>query len=322
MGDPQTPIGGVSEIQRGQPGTITFLANPRYKQYLSETRAAAVVISSDHPEPAIPAIRVKNPQAAFARILQEFAPNRPRPAGIHPTALIHDTAKLGKNVAVGPYAVIEANVSLGDNCTVGTHSFLGESVIIGTGTELYPHVTIHTRCRLGSDCIIHSGTVIGTDGYGFVEEDGQHLKIPQNGGVHIGNQVEMGGNCTIDRGTIGDTVIGDGTKFDNQVHVAHNVTLGRGCLVTGQVGIAGSATIGDFCIFAGQVGVAPHVTIGDRAVFAAKSGVTKSLSGGKIYAGMPAREIHEQNRRDAVFSQVKRLKKRLEKIEANLNLAV
>ncbi len=322
VGDPRTPVSGVSEIQNGEPGTITFLANPKYRRYLTATKAAAVVVAPDVNIPGLPVIQVANPQAAFARILQQFAPARHREAGIHPTAIIHETARLGRNVAIGPHVVIEAHVRIGDDCTIGANTFLGASATLGTRTELYPNVTIYTRCHLGEDCIIHSGTVIGTDGYGFVEEDGRHLKIPQNGGVRVGNQVEMGGNCTIDRGTIGETTIGDGTKLDNQVHIAHNVSLGKGCLITGQVGIAGSVTIGNFCILAGHVGVAPHVTIGDRAIFAAKSGVTKSLPGGKVYAGMPAREIREQNRRDAVFSQVERLKKRLEKIEAHLNLTV
>lgn len=320
VGNPQTVIRGVSEIQAGLPDTITFLANPKYKQYLSATKASAIVVNERELLFDKPGIVVENPQLAFALILGKFSPDLDWFEGTHPTVIIHDTASIGENVSIGAYGVIEKNAVIGKGCKIGAHSIIGENSSIGENSILYARVTVYHHCEIGRNNIVHSGSVIGSDGYGFVQSGETHIKIPQTGKVVIGNDVEMGSNCSIDRGTIGNTCIGDGTKLDNQVHIAHNVKIGRGCLLTGQVAIAGSATVGDFCVFAGQSGVAPHVTIGDRAIFAAKSGITKSLPGGKIYAGMPAREIRETNRRDALYSQTQRLKKRLEKIEAHLNL--
>ncbi|NQV38352.1 MAG: UDP-3-O-(3-hydroxymyristoyl)glucosamine N-acyltransferase [Candidatus Marinimicrobia bacterium] len=321
VGNPQTLIRGASEIQSGKPDTITFLANPKYKTYLTDTKASAVIVNDSGLLAGKTGIVVNNPQLAFAIIMEKFSRKIDWFEGIHPTAVIHETSKIDENISIGAFCVIEKNAKIGEGSKIGAHSIIGESSVIGKNSTLHAHVTMYHHCECGDNAIIHSGSVIGSDGYGFVQSGETHVKIPQNGKVIIENDVEMGSNCTIDRGTIGDTRIGSGTKLDNQVHIAHNVKIGRGCLITGHVGIAGSATIGDFCIFAGQCGVAPHVTIGDRAIFAAKSGVTKSLPGGKVYAGMPAREIRETNRRDAIYSQTKQLKKRLELIEAHLNLA-
>ena len=179
-------------------------------------------------------------------------------------------------------------------------------------------MNIYQDCLVGDNVIIHSGTVIGSDGFGFVTENDVHHKIPQTGNVIIGNEVEIGANCAIDRATIDKTIIGDGTKIDNLVHIAHNVKIGKGCLLAAEVGIAGSVEIGDYCVFAGHSAVAPHVKLGSRSILAAKTGVTKSLAGGKTYAGMPAREIKEKNRRDAIFAEVNILKKRFENLENKL----
>ena len=321
MGNPQTSIHGVSEIQSGKPDTITFLANPKYKQFLLETSATAVVVKDSNLLQGKAGIVVENPQLAIALILGKYARPVERTEGIHPTAIVHETATIGNSASVGPYTVIGKNVTIAQDAIIGARCSIGEESSLADNVVLLDNVILYPRAILGKNVTIHSGTVIGSDGYGFVQSGDTHIKIPQSGRVVLENDVEIGSNCTIDRGTIGDTAIGAGTKIDNLVHVAHNVKIGKGCLLTGQVGIAGSSIIGDFCIFAGQTGVAPHLTIGDRAIFAAKSGVTKSLPGGKVYAGMPAREIHEQNRRDAVLSKMNHLKKRLEKIEAHLNLA-
>ncbi len=318
-GDPQIVITGVSEIQSGTTGTITFLANPKYKQFLSGTHASAIIVQTQDILGDKSGIIVDNPQLAFARILEKFSTEQDWEPGIHPTAIVDNTATIGIDVSIGPYCVIGKEAVIGDASKIGSHCVVGESVIIGKESILYSHVTIYRDCRIGCNAIINSGTTIGSDGFGFVQSGSDHVKIPQNGNVVIGDQVEIGSNCSIDRGTIGSTTIDDCTKMDNLVHIAHNVQIGKGCLITGQVGIAGSSVIGDFCIFAGQAGVAPHVTIGNRAVFAAKTGVTKSVPGGKVYAGMPAREIRDAHRRDAIYSQVQHLKKRLEKIEAHLN---
>lgn len=318
VGNLRLKIAGVSEIQRGKEGTITFLSNLKYKQYLLTTEASAVFVTDASLLQDKPGIVVKNPQLAIAQTLAIFQKEPSFPPGIHSTAIVHDSAQIGSNVHIGPYSVIEKNTVIGDGAVICAHGYVGENATIGKSSFLFPKVTIYHDCILKNHIRIHSGAVIGCDGYGFVTEKDIHHKIPQNGNVILEDNIEIGANCTIDRATIGSTILGEGTKLDNQVHIAHNVRIGKGCLITGQVGIAGSVEIGNFCIFAGHTGIAPHVVIGDRAVFAAKSGVTKSLPGGKIYAGMPAREIREQNRKDAVLSEVKKIKKRLNILEEKI----
>ncbi|NOZ74728.1 MAG: UDP-3-O-(3-hydroxymyristoyl)glucosamine N-acyltransferase [FCB group bacterium] len=318
IGDGDISVSGVSEIQNGKPGTITFVANPKYREFLSTTAATAVVVPDAKLLQGKPGIVVKNPQLSIARILGQFSPKRSIRPGIHPSAVIDSTAKIGNQVTIGPWVSVGPDSRIGDNCILHSRVTVGDRCTLGDNTEIFPGVILYPRTSLGKDCRIHAGTVIGSDGFGFVTDNDVHIKIPQNGGVTIGDRVEVGANCAIDRGTISDTTIGDDTKIDNLVHIAHNVTVGCGCLITAQVAFAGSVKIGDFCIFAGQSGVAPHLKVGDRAVIAAKSGVTKSLEPGKVYAGMPAREIREQNRRDALPRQMESFKHRLEKLESTL----
>ena len=313
-GNSNIKINGVSEIQNGKSETITFYDNPKYKVYISETKASAIVVSSKALLNGKDGIVVKNPQFAIAKILSFFQEKPDILSGVHPTAIIHKSAEIGKEVTVGAFAVIDSKVTIGDRCIVGSHVTIGSKSQIGDDGLLYPHVIIYQDCVIGCNVIIHSGTVIGGDGFAFVTEKDIHNKIPQNGRVIIGQDVEIGANCAIDRGTIGETKIGDNTKMDNLIHIAHNVKIGKGCLITAGVGIAGSVEVGDYCIFAGHSSVASHLQLGARTVLAAKTGVTKSLSGGKIYAGMPAREIKEQNKRDAVLTEINILKKRVEKL--------
>ena len=315
IGDPSMAITGVSEIHNGRESTITFLGNLKYKKYLQTTDASAVVV----PEASLldnkPGIVHHNPQLAIAKILGEFTPKLLYTRGVNETAYVDSKAKIGKNVTIGPFSVIEAGVIIGDDSNIGSHTVIDQKTSIGKNCKIFSNIHIYHGTNIGDNAIIHSGTVIGSDGFGFVTDKDINHKIPQNGYVIIGNNVEIGANCAIDRGTIGDTIIEDQCKLDNHVHLAHNVRLGKGCLLTAAVTIAGSVEVGEFCIFAGHVGVAPHVKIGARSVLAAKTGVSKSLTGGKIYAGMPAREIREQHRREAVYLEVVRIQKRLKKLE-------
>ena len=315
VGDPTMVITGVSEIQNGRESTITFLSNLKYKKYLPTTGASAVVV----PEASLldnkPGIVHHNPQLAIAKILGEFTSKLRYTSGVNETAYVDSKAKIGKNVTIGPFSVIEAGVIIGDDSNIGSHTVIGEKTSIGKNCKIFSNIHIYHGTNIGDNAIIHSGTVIGSDGFGFVTDQDINHKIPQNGYVIIGNDVEIGANCAIDRGTIGDTIIEDQCKLDNHVHLAHNVRLGKGCLLTAAVTIAGSVEVGEFCIFAGHVGVAPHVKIGARSVLAAKTGVSKSLTGGKVYAGMPAREIREQHKREAVYLEVVRIQKRLKILE-------
>ena len=315
VGDPTMVITGVSEIQNGRESTITFLGNLKYKKYLPTTGASAVVV----PEASLldnkPGIVHHNPQLAIAKILGEFTPKLQYTNGVNETAYVDSKAKIGKNVTIGPFSVIEAGVIIGDDSNIGSHTVIDQKTSIGKNCKIFSNIHIYHGTDIGDNAIIHSGTVIGSDGFGFVTDQDINHKIPQNGYVIIGNDVEIGANCAIDRGTIGDTIIEDQCKLDNHVHLAHNVRLGKGCLLTAAVTIAGSVEVGEFCIFAGHVGVAPHVKIGARSVLAAKTGVSKSLTGGKVYAGMPAREIREQHKREAVYLEVVRIQKRLKILE-------
>lgn len=315
VGNSARRIGGVSEIQDGKPDTITFLANPKYHRYLEETRAVAAIVDDEKLLNGKDGIVVDNPQLAISKILDLFAYKKNAVPKIHQTAIVDSSVNLGRNVSIGPYSIVEADVSIGDESSIGMHCIIEEGSLVGDHSTIQSNVTIYHHCTVGNHCLILSGTVIGSRGFGFVTDKDIHHPIPQNGSVIMGDNVEIGANCAIDRGTIGDTVIGNGTKIDNLVQIAHNVKIGKGCLLSGQVGIAGSVEIGDFCIFAGKVGVAHHVKIGKRAIFAAKTGVTKSVPGGKIYSGMPVREIREQNRRTAVYNEVQILKKRMKSLE-------
>ena len=315
IGQSDLIISGVSELQNGKKGTISFLKNPKYKKYLDSTKASAVIVSDSSLLNRQNGIVVQNPQLAFSKILNVFCPRYTIQKGIHPTAVIDSSVHLGDAVSVGANAVIKANVTIGEGTNVGPNSVIGCNAVIGKECRIHSRVTIYHECTIGDRVVIFSGTVIGSDGFGFVTEENTHYKIPQIGKVIIGSDVEIGANCVIDRATIGETIIGDMTKLDNLIHIAHNVKIGVGCLLAAGVGISGSVTIEDYCILAGQSGVVPHVSIGTKSIIAVQSGVTKSLKGGEIYSGMPARKIREQNKKDAVLSSIPMLKSRIEKLE-------
>ena len=278
IGDPALLIKGVSEIQNGKIHTITFLSNPLYNKYFNDTQASAIIVSEDSKLVPKTGILVKNPQLALSVILAIFygegKKNKPI---IDSGAKIFKDAYVGRNVSIDSGVVIEKDVAVGDNCIIGSNTFIGCGTKIGNDSLIYPNVTIYHGLEIGYNVIIHSGTSIGCDGFGYVTVGRVHKKIPQIGNVIIGNHVEVGSNCSIDRATIGSTVIKDMTKIDNNVHIAHNVKIGKGCFLTAGFAIAGSSEVGDFCSFGGQVGVGPHLTIGEKSIVAAKSGVTKSL---------------------------------------------
>ena len=314
IGDSNIIIEGVSEIQNGEKGTISFLGNQFYRKYIKSTLASAIIVSDVDYLNDKDGIIVKNPQLAIAKVLNMFFPDNYLSKGIHPNAVIDSSAKIGKNVTVESGVVIGANAIIKENVFIGANSFISNDTIINMNSKIYQNVVIYHDIEIGKNSIIHSSAVIGSDGFGFVKDKNSHLKIPQTGKVIIGNQVEIGSNTVIDRATIGKTIIGNMTKIDNLVHIGHNVEIGSGCLITAQVGIAGSAKIGDGCIFGGQAGVVPHITLGPNSVIAAKSGVTKSLAGNQMYGGYPARPIREQHKRDAMYNEMVIIKKKLNKL--------
>ena len=318
IGNPELLIDGVSSLDDGKPSTISYLYSKKYEKYIESTEAAAIVVSDKSFLNNKNGLVVKEPRLAFVKILDFFSEKSDEFIGVDKSAQISSSSKIGTNVNIGPNVVIGEKVTIDDNATIGANSVIGPHSRIGNNSKIYCNVHLYQNSSIGSDCIIHSGVVIGADGFGFISSKDDHFKIPQLGKVVIGNNVEIGANSTIDCGTIGDTTIGDMCKLDNGVQIAHNVSVGKGCLLTAHVTIAGSTKIGEFCAFGGQAGAIDNVTIGDRAVFACYTAVTKDLPGGKMYSGAPAREIQEKNKRDALYFEVKRLKKRLTKIENEL----
>jgi len=314
IGDPTCLIKGVSEIQNSEPNTITFLGNPLYGKYLINTQAAAVIVENSDVLDGRNGIVVQNPQLALARALSLFLESTDTTPLIHPSSIISSNTQIGKDVNISAGAIIQDGVSIGDGSSIGSNVVIETNTTIGKNCKIFSNVSLYHGITLGKNVIVHSGTSIGCDGFGYVTENDIHEKIPQTGTVIIGDNVEIGSNCAIDRATIGNTVVGEMTKIDNLVHIAHNVKIGKGCLLTAGFAIAGSSEVGDYCTFAGQVGVAPHLKIGNRSIVAAKSGVTKSLKGNKIYAGYPAREIKEHNRRLALINEVEKLRDRFDEL--------
>jgi UDP-3-O-[3-hydroxymyristoyl] glucosamine N-acyltransferase len=323
VGDGNTAISGIAGIQDAAEGDVTFLANPKYLAFLERTAASAIITSKEVKAALKPIVRVTNPSLAFAKVVSLLMPGSlEHPQGIHPTALIGKDVALGTGVAVGAYTVIEEGAKIGSGAVIYSQCYVGRNSSIGADSLIYPHVSLREDVTIGNRVIVHSGTVIGSDGFGFVSVEGRHHKIPQVGSVVIEDDVEIGANVAIDRARFDKTVIGSGTKIDNLVHIAHNVTIGKNCLIVAQVGISGSTAIGDNVILAGQVGVVGHVKIGDNAVVLAQSGVSKSVPGGLTVWGYPAREEAAAKRINALVQglprlhqSIKELKKRLEELE-------
>ena len=315
VGNPDLLINGVSTIDDGKPETITFIGYKKYNQYAPLSKASAIIVEDKALLNKLNGIVVNSPQEAIIKILEHFAPTYSEPKGIHKTAQIDSRARIGKNVSVGANTLIYGDAIIGDETKIGANNIIESGTIIGKNCILSHNIHLYHKTEIGEMCIIHSGSVIGSDGFGFFTNGNKHIKIPQNGRVVIGKSVEIGANCTFDRGTIGNTIIKDFCKFDNGVQIGHNALIGKGCLMAGHVTIGGSTKVGDYCVFGGQAGAIDHIEIGSKAMLACYTAAMKNLSGGKIYSGAPAREIKEKNRRDAVHIEVTQLKKRLKIFE-------
>jgi len=328
VGNPDIRIGGLAKIQSATNGELTFLSNPKYEKYLESTKASAVIISKDQQSPNINHIKVDDPYLSFLEVLNLLYPVKdPDFNGIHSTAVISDTAIIGKNVQIGPNVYIGESVKIGDNSLIYPHCVFLDNVQVGKNCRLYPRVSIREGCRVGNGVIIHDGTVIGSDGFGFVPDGEKYKKIPQMGIVVIEDDVEIGANCTIDRATIGETIIKQGCKLDNLIQIAHNVEIETNTVIAAQTGFSGSTKIGKHVTIAGQVGVAGHIEIGDNVMLAAKSGISKSVPAGEVWFGNPAMEIMRQKKIGAslrhlpeLSKKVNKLIKQLKELEEKLNL--
>lgn len=292
IGDGEVEITGAAGLSEAGEGQITYVEERRIAD-LERTRASAAIVPHTVVKAGIPVLRAKNPRFAFSRALSILYVRPYEPAGVSDKASIGRDVVIGSEPSIHPNVVIEDGARIGDRVTLYPGVYVGKGSIIGDDSVLYPNVCIREGVSIGRRVIIHAGAVIGADGFGFVTEGGVHHKIPQVGGVIIEDDVEIGANSTVDRATLGNTVIKQGTKLDNLVHVAHNVTIGRHCLIAAQAGIAGSSTLGDYVVLGGQVGVADHVAIGDRVMAGGKTGVTRSVDAGQVIAGHPAMRLRE-----------------------------
>ncbi|MDX2183107.1 MAG: UDP-3-O-(3-hydroxymyristoyl)glucosamine N-acyltransferase [Gemmatimonadaceae bacterium] len=317
-GDPSVVVSAVAPIERAAAGELSFLAGTRYLAAAATTRAAVLLVAPDvsaTPTPGVSArIVVDKPMEALLALLPLLYVPPVRQAGVHPSAVVGEGVSIGPEVAVGPYAILGHGAVLGAGVTVHAHAIVGPGVTVGAGSEIGPHVTLHSGTVVGQRVQVRSGARIGSEGFKYVFRDGQHRKLPHIGRCVLEDDVEVGANSCIDRGSINDTVIGAGTKIDNLVHVAHNVRIGKLCLLMAQVGIAGSTQVGDGVILAGQVGLVDNISIGDGAMVGAQSGVFGDIPAGGKWSGTHARPHRDHLRASAALHRLAAIIRPLEKL--------
>ena len=318
-GDDSILISGLGKIEDAQPGQITFISNPRYQKFLETTQASAVLVGKDFPPVSKTVVRTENSYFAFLKLLKFFYPPLEIiELGIHPSAVIHETAKIGEKVRIGASVVIGKKSVIGDKTTIYPGVVIGPDVVVGNNTVLHANVVLREQVTIGNNVILHSGVIIGSDGFGFAREGELYHKIPQVGNVIIEDDVEIGANCTVDRATLGSTIIRKGVKLDNLIQVAHNVEIGENTVIAAQTGISGSTKLGKNVIIGGQVGFVGHIEIGDGVKVGAQSGVSKNLPPNSVYFGYPAKPIMQAKREEAAFRKLPDLLKRVSALEAKL----
>jgi len=317
IGDGAAPLVGVAPLDRAGPRDLAFLASGKYLPEFEASRAGAVLCRPEHrscqPGPAT-RIVVADPHKALLRLLGRLYPAPERRPGVHPSAVIGSGARLGRDVLLGPYVVVGEGAELGDRVTAMAGVVIGDGVTVGEDTTLHPHVVLYPGARLGARVILHAGVRIAVDGFGYVRGPLGHEKIPHVGRCIVGDDVEIGANSTLDRGSVGDTMVGPGTKIDNLVHIGHNCRIGARCLLMGQVGMAGSMRVEDDVIIAGQAGLAGHFTVGRGARIAAQAGVMAEVPAGATYFGYPARPHREAMRAVAAMYKLAKIADRLEEL--------
>lgn len=320
VGDPAIELSGFAPADRARPGDLTFAENSDYFLRAEKSAASAIIVGGSFESKDKVLIRVPNARIAFAKVLTLFFPEPKFPAGVHPTAMVSLSAQVDPTAHVGPHCVVGEMARIGADSVLQGSNHIGAECQIGKNVNLFPGVVLYARTEIGDRVRVHSGTVIGSDGFGYVEDGGIHRKVPQIGNVIIREDVEIGANVTVDRGALGPTVIGKGTKIDNLVQIAHNVVLGEHCLVISQVGVAGSTKVGNHVILAGQVGVAGHLRIGDRVSVAAQSGVMNNIPDGQKWLGSPAQPDKQMKRQFVAMQYLPDLLRRVAELEKRLGI--
>jgi UDP-3-O-[3-hydroxymyristoyl] glucosamine N-acyltransferase len=316
-GDPDIPVEGVAAIDQAKSGDISFLANPRYRRYLASTGASAVVVHPDEADVCTTAALVaSNPYLVFARIAQYLNPPAPTSAGIHPTAWIHPDAVVDSTAAIGPRAVVEAGARIGPRARIGSGALIGAAVSAGADSMIGANVTINEGVVIGERVVLHPGVVLGADGFGFANDQGRWVKVPQVGSVRLGNDVDIGANTTVDRGAMGDTVIEDGVKLDNLIQIGHNVRIGAHTAIAACTAVAGSVTIGRRCMIGGAVAINGHITIADGVTITGMTAVMHSIREPGVYSsGTPMALNHQWRKNAARFNQLDDLFRRLKALQ-------
>ncbi|HOP04163.1 MAG TPA: UDP-3-O-(3-hydroxymyristoyl)glucosamine N-acyltransferase [Tenuifilaceae bacterium] len=322
-GNPDIKVNDIAKIEEGRPGALSFLSNPKYSKYLYTTQSSIVLINNDFEvEKSVQAtlIRVPNAYESFAKLLSLVSATQKEKVGIHPQAVIEPSAKIGSDVYLGAFVYIGENVVLGDNVKIHSHTHIADNVKVGENTSIYAGVKIYSNCIIGRNCYIHAGAVVGSDGFGFAPQpDGTYQKIPQLGNVIIEDNVDIGANTTIDRATMGSTIIRKGVKIDNLIQIAHNVEIGENTVIAAQTGIAGSTKIGKNCMFGGQVGIAGHLVIADGVKLSAQTGVSNNIkTPNEVMIGSPAMNSRKFSRSFVVFKYLPELKTDVDKLKKML----
>jgi len=318
IGDPTLELHGFAPADKSRPGDLTFAENATYFARATQSAADAILVDNDYGTTSKTVIRVGNARIAFARVLPLFFPEPAPTPGIHPTAIIAPNASIDPTACIGPHCVLADGVQIGPRCVLHGGNHVGPGTILGADCQRFPNAVLYSRTQLGDPVRIHAGTGIGSDGFGYVLDNGHHRKVPQVGQVVIQDDVEIGANVTIDRGALGSTIIGRGSKIDNLVQIAHNVTLGEHCLVIAQVGVAGSTKLGNYVTLAGQVGLSGHLKIGHRVAVGAQSGVMHDIPDGEKWFGYPAQPDRKTKRQILAIQQLPQLLRRVSELEHRL----
>ncbi len=323
VGNPETEVSKLSKIEEGEEGSLTFLSNPKYTPYIYTTEASVTIVNKDlslEKEINTTLIKVEDAYKAFSKLLAFYNEVKNNKTGRENPHFISDSAKIGDNEYIGAFSYIGENVTLGNNVKIYPNSYIGDNVTIGDNCTLFSGVKVYSETQIGSNCKIHSGSVIGSDGFGFTpDENGDYKAVPQIGNVIIEDNVDVGSNCTIDRATLGSTIIRKGVKLDNQIQIAHNVEIGKNTVIASQTGIAGSTKVGEFCMIGGQVGIVGHITIGNNVKIQAQSGIGRSLKDGDVVQGSPAFGYSDYNKSYVHFKNLPNIATTIHKIEKELS---
>ncbi len=321
-GNPETEVDKLAKIEEGIAGSLTFLSNPKYTSYIYSTNASIAIVSDEFiidQEIETTLIRVKDPYKAFSTLLEYYNQVKLNKSGIEEPNFISDSAVYGDNIYLGAFSYIGKNVKIGNDVKIYPNSYLGDNVVIGDNTIIFPGVKIYSETIIGESCVLHAGVILGADGFGFSpSENGIYNKVPQIGNVIIEDNVDIGAGTTIDRATLGSTIIRKGVKLDNQIQIAHNVEIGKNTAIAAQTGIAGSTKIGDNCLIGGQVGFAGHLVIGDRVKIQAQSGIGRNISDDEVIQGSPAFAYGDFNKSYVHFKNLPKIVDRLNKLEKKI----